>query len=78
MILHAWLNMVTLSIMVDAVWQDIRIALRMLCKNAGFTTVAMLSLAIGIGVNSAVFSMINGVLLKRFPYSHAERLVGIW
>jgi len=62
----------------DAIRQDVRSALRLLRKNAGFTTVAMLSLGIGIGVNSAVFSVINGILLKPFPYPHAERLVGIW
>src|SRR5580765_7986788 len=64
--------------LLDIVGQDVRLALRMLRKNAGFTTVATLSLAIGIGVNSAVFSLINGILLKPFPYPHAERLVAIW
>jgi putative ABC transport system permease protein len=62
----------------ETVRQDVRIALRTLRKNAGFTTVAMVSLAIGIGVNSAVFSIINAILLKPFPYPHAERLVAIW
>ena len=62
----------------ETVQQDVRIALRTLRKNAGFATAAMVSLAIGIGANAAVFSIINAILLKPFPYPHAERLVGIW
>jgi predicted permease len=62
----------------ETIWQDLRYAVRILVKNPGFAVVSVITLALGIGANTAIFSVVKGVLVQALPYSHAERLVGIF
>jgi putative ABC transport system permease protein len=62
----------------DTFFRNLRYSLRQLIKNPGFTAVALLSLALGIGANTTVFSVINAVLLKSLPYKEPESLVLVW
>ena len=61
----------------DWLWQDARFALRTLRKDRGFLATAVLALALGIGSTTAIFSVIDNVLLEPFPYTDGQRLVGI-
>ena len=64
--------------MFAAISQDLHYAGRMLARKPLFTSVAVLTLAVGIGANTAIFSLINSVLLRPLPYPHARRLVVVW
>jgi putative ABC transport system permease protein len=62
----------------QTLWQDLTYGVRMLLKKPGFTLIATLTLALGIGANTALFSVINGVLLDPLPFPTTERLMALW
>src|SRR4026208_1265705 len=62
----------------DRIFADIRYGLRSLLKRPGSTLIALVTLALGIGVNTAIFSAVDSVLLRPLPFKDPERLVSIW
>src|SRR5215475_14358063 len=61
----------------DEMFQDLRFALRMLLRHPGFTLVAILTLTLGVGANTAIFSVVNALILRPLPYPDPERLVWV-
>jgi len=62
----------------DSLWKDLRYSLRCLRKQPAFTIVAVLTLAVGIGANTAIFSVVNALLVKPLAFPHLERVVALW
>src|SRR5688572_8088649 len=69
---------IRVAAVLESVAKDIRFACRSLVRRPAFTTVALLTLALGIGVNTAIFSVVDGILLRPLPFASPERLVALW
>jgi putative ABC transport system permease protein len=62
----------------ETVWQDLSYGARMLVKNPGFTLIAVITIGLGVGANTAIFSVVNTVLLRPLPFEEADRLLAVW
>ncbi|MEP7274203.1 MAG: ABC transporter permease, partial [Acidobacteriota bacterium] len=62
----------------ETLWQDFRFGLRLLLRKPGFTVIAVLSLGLGIGANTAIFSLVDAVLIRPLPFHEPDRLVMVW
>ena len=62
----------------DTLLQDIRYAIRMCVRQPGFTAIAVVALALGVGANTAIFTIVNAVLLERLPYRDSDRIMSLW
>ena len=61
----------------DSLFKDLRYGIRSLSKHPGFTVIAVLTIALGVGANTAIFSVINGVLLKALPFPDSQQLISM-
>src|SRR5215510_15037191 len=62
----------------SSIFNDLRFGIRMMVRNPAFTLIAVVTLALGIGANTAIFSVVDAVLLRPLPYPEADRLVFLW
>ena len=62
----------------QTLWQDLRYGAGMLLKKPGFTLIAVITLALGIGANTAIFSMINSLMLRPLPFREPDKLLQVW
>jgi predicted permease len=75
---HEKVREIRMGQFIETAWRDVRLGLRSLIHSPVFSVVTVLSLALGIGANTAIFSVVNGLLLKPLPYPESERVVDVW